>query len=193
MSEKEHKKEAGKSSFSKVDTKKLFETIDLRPGEKFLDVGCGKGEYALAAAKYVRETGHLYAIDTWEDGINILKEQSHSAGILNLDGFVGDISKGIPIEDNIIDKCLMANVLHGLRDKETQKATIDEIRRVLKSQGEFILIEWKKADGTHGPSTSIRLNPEEIETILIPMGFKTKIIEDVSEDFYLIVFIADIK
>jgi len=189
MSEKEHKKEAGKSSFSKVDTKNLFEIIDLTPGEKFLDVGCGRGEYSLAAANYVGETGHLYAMDTWADGINILQEQSQVAGIQNIDAFVGNISEGIPIEDSSIDKCLMANVLHGLGTEETGKNAIKEIKRVLKSPGEFIIIEWKKVEGPHGPSLSIRLSPADIEGLLEPIGFKTKIVEDVGDNFYLIVLI----
>jgi ubiquinone/menaquinone biosynthesis C-methylase UbiE len=47
MRDQEHKNESGKSSFSKVDSKKLFQLIHLQPGEKMLDAGCGKGEYTL--------------------------------------------------------------------------------------------------------------------------------------------------
>ncbi len=187
MNDKNHKREAGKTSFSKVDTKKLFEIIDLTPGQKFLDVGCGRGEYSLAAAKFVGETGHLYAMDIWADGIDILKEQSQAVGIKNLDAFIGDMSEEIPIGDSIIDKCLIANVLHGLGNGEKRKTTIEEIKRVLKPHGQFILIEWKKINGPNGPSIDIRLDPADIEEILEPMGFKTKIIEDVGENFYLIV------
>jgi len=188
MNDKEHGNEAGKSSFSRVDIAKLFEVIDLKPGERFLDIGCGKGEYSLTAAKYIGEHGHLYAIDVWADGIKILEEQAQMAGIKNLDTYAGDISNGIPVKDRAIDKCLVSMVLHGLRNKQVLEATLEEIKRVLKIGGDLVIIEWEKTERPPGPPISIRLAQAEIEAILSPYGFKTRIVENVGVHLCMSVF-----
>lgn len=60
---------AGKSSFGLVDHTKVFNELRLRRGITFLDLGCGRGEYAIAASKIVGDNGLVYGIDLWEDGI----------------------------------------------------------------------------------------------------------------------------
>lgn len=192
MKQSEHKKDAGKSSFSRVDTEKLFQIIDLKPEDNFLDVGCGRGEYTLTAAKYLGTQGNLFAIDLWEDGVEILREEAQKSDINNLRAYVGDISLGLPIEDEKIDKCLMSAVLHGIKEAGKLEMTIQEIRRVLQTDGELIIIEWKKAEGPPGPGIMVRLIPEEIETLLKPFGFEQKTVQDVGEYFYVSIFVKSV-
>jgi ubiquinone/menaquinone biosynthesis C-methylase UbiE len=189
MNQSEHKKDAGKSSFSRVDTEKLFQIIDLKPEDNFLDVGCGRGEYTLTAAKYLGAKSTLFAIDLWEDGVEILREEAKKADINNLQAYVGDISQGLPIKDEMIDKCLMSAVLHGIKENGKLEMTIQEIRRVLQTDGELIIIEWKKVEGPPGPGIMVRFMPEEIETLLKPFGFEQKTVQDVGEYFYVSIFV----
>ena len=41
----------------------VMETLNLRPGERVLELGCGGGSYAVEAAQFVATTGHVSAID----------------------------------------------------------------------------------------------------------------------------------
>ncbi len=43
---------AGTSSFDLIDQKKLFGELELRADEVFLDLACGNGSYAIAAAAH---------------------------------------------------------------------------------------------------------------------------------------------
>src|SRR5262249_35555159 len=47
----------------------VLETLNLRTGEKVLEIGCGGGFYAYEAAQFVGPTGHVSAIDISEDQI----------------------------------------------------------------------------------------------------------------------------
>ena len=49
--EREKPHGAGKSSFALVDPDLVFGEFRLGGGITFLDLGCGRGEYAIAASK----------------------------------------------------------------------------------------------------------------------------------------------
>jgi|Deesub1362A_J573_1020465.scaffolds.fasta_scaffold01452_9 ubiquinone/menaquinone biosynthesis C-methylase UbiE len=183
-----HSNETGKSSFDKIDTEKVFKALDLKKDSVFLDVGCGRGDYLLAAADYIGDKGFFYAIDKWEEGISKLKERADRKKIKNLEAVVGDISKNIPFENNSVDICLMAAVLHGLLRDKVLERTIQELKRVLKRSGRLAIIEWKKISGPPGPPIGIRVSWKEAAKFLEPYGFEIIKKSDVGEYFYLALF-----
>lgn len=188
-----HKKEhhdAGKNSFGLIDTAKFFKEFDLKKGSTFLDAGCGRGEYAIAASKIIGDGGLIYAIDKWEEGIADLQEQIYGKGIKNIKTMVGDISKQIPIDRDSVDVCLLAVVLHGIaQSKDAAEGTFKEITKVLKPQGMLAIIEFKKDDSPPpGPPNNIRLSPEEIENMIAPFGFRKERVVEVGPHNYLITF-----
>lgn len=182
--------EAGKSSFGRIDSAKLFEIINLQPGMSFLDIGCGKGEYSIAAASFLGEKGNIYAIDKWEQGITLLKEKINEEKINNILAFAGDISKSrLPLVEASIDVCLMASVVHGIIAEDILESTLKEVSRVLKVGGLLAITEWKKIEGPPGPPKDIRLSPNEIEDVFRTKGFITKKMSDIGPQFYVITLV----
>ena len=186
MTQKGHHNEGGKSSFAMVDTERLFSELQLRSGITFLDVGSGRGEYSLAAAKIIGELGSIIAVDQWAEGIEKLRQEAYSQGINSVDAYVCDISREIPADDSSVDVCLLSAVLHGLLKNDTFDGTFKEVLRVLKSGGILAIIEWKKVEGPPGPSKTIRLTEIEVENLLKPMGFNKKQVVDLGQYFYLV-------
>ena len=180
---------AGKSSFDLVDRKKIFQELRLKKGITFLDMACGRGEYALAVSGIIGNAGLVYAIDLWEEGIGALRRQALGRGIDNIDATVADLRKGIPIADNRVDACLMATVLHDLVETNGAGQALSEAARVLKSEGSLVIIEFKKIDGPPGPPIHVRLTPEEVDHLVIPYGFSKKRIIDVGPYNYLMTFV----
>ena len=178
----------GKSSYDLIDNEKLFSELILKGDTQFLDVACGSGAYSLAAARYIHQRGRIYAVDHWKEGIDWLKREALSKGIENIGAYVSDVSRRIPVEDQSIDVCLMATVLHDLIRDETDHGTMTEIRRVLKGQGRLALVEFKKIDGPPGPRIDIRLSPKEAENYLLPFSFHIAATEDVGPFNYLSIF-----
>lgn len=178
----------GKSSYDLIDQEKLFSALILKEDMQFLDVACGSGAYSLAAAQFIHQKGRITAVDHWKEGIDWLKREALSKGIENIDAYVSDVSRQIPIEDQSIDVCLLATVLHDLIRDKTDHGTMTEIRRVLKDQGRLALVEFKKIEGPPGPRIDVRLSPKEAEIYLLPFSFHIATTKDVGPFNYLSIF-----
>jgi ubiquinone/menaquinone biosynthesis C-methylase UbiE len=179
---------AGKSSFDLIDSTLFFDELDLKKGTVLLDLGCGEGLYTLAASEAIGKGGQIYAIDLWEEGITHLKEQTSAKGITNIIARVADVSKKIPLSDYSTDLCLMATVLHDLLQVGAAEGTLREIRRVLNLQGTLAIVEFKKIEGPPGPPIRVRLNPEDVERIVSPFGFRKRRTADIGPFNYLMTF-----
>ena len=162
----------GVSSFDLQDSKLVFDELKLNDGGSFLDLGCGAGNYAIQAAKIVGDTGTVYALDQWEEVIDALLKKAITQGLRNIRAIKSDIISLLPLEDKIIDVCLIAQVLHGFDLSQDTKILFAEISRVLKPAGRLAILEFKKEEVGFGPPMNIRLLPEEIEAVIAQYGFK---------------------
>ena len=186
--EKEKPHGAGKSSFGLVDADLVFGDFRLGGGITFLDLGCGRGEYAMAAAEIIGNEGLVYAVDLWEEGITLLREEVAALGINNLKPMVADVGKMIPIEDHTVDLCFMATVFHDLVLAGVAEGALEEVFRVMKRDGLLAILEFEKVDGPPGPPLSSRLSAEEVEEKVIPHGFEIIKVTSAGEYNYLMIF-----
>ena len=180
---------AGKSSFKLIDSSKFFRELDLNKGATFLDVACGWGAYSLAASDIIGKDGQVYAVDLWEEGILSLRNQAVSKGVESITTFVSDVAQNIPVENDCVDVCLMATVLHDFVGDKVDRQVMKEIVRVMKSEGILAIVEFKKKDGPPGPPKPIRLSPEEVVKIVSAFGFQQNRYTEVGPDNYLQIFI----
>ncbi|WP_242492613.1 class I SAM-dependent methyltransferase [Methanolobus psychrotolerans] len=160
------------SSFWMHDSELLFNELDLKVGDVFLDVGCGTGDYSIHAAEKVGETGLVYATDIKRELIDGLTNKAEEAGLKNVRAIVNDICEQLPFEDRSIDLCLISTVLHSLDLEATGEKIFSEIGRVLKYEGRLFIIECKKEDTQFGPPLSMRISPDEIEGYVCTSGFE---------------------
>jgi ubiquinone/menaquinone biosynthesis C-methylase UbiE len=179
---------AGRSSFELLDSGKVFRELNLKPGGIFLDMACGRGEYAIAASEAIRDEGTVYAVDLWQEGIAALREQASVKGIKSIRPVIADVSKRTPIEDQSVDVCLISTALHDFVLANTADEALREVARVLRQQGSLAILEFKKMDGPPGPPITSRLAPDEVENIVRPHGFERKRFIEVGPYNYLITF-----
>jgi ubiquinone/menaquinone biosynthesis C-methylase UbiE len=176
---------AGKSSFDLLDTEKVFAIIDVKPDSCFLDLACGIGKYSLEIAKHIGEKGSVYAVDLWQEGIESLDQQIAAEGAKNIKTIVADISSRVPLEENSIDSCLMATILHDLT-QEDQKTTMQEVARLVKPGGMLNIIEFKKIDKGPGPPIEIRMDEKDVAALVTQYGFEKVAGSEVGEFNYLL-------
>ena len=179
---------AGHSSFDLIEADKLFGALALKKGTTLLDMGCGKGDYALAAAAAVEPEGTVYAADLWEEGLETLKARAEDVGVRNLKPLAADISKIIPLDLASVDVCLLACVLHDLFEFGMAEGALVEAARVLKPGGRLAVVEFDKVEGPPGPPMYIRLTPEDVESLVAPHGFRKAQLARVGPYNYLIIF-----
>lgn len=127
---KESLKTVGDMSL-KRRAKKIIEGLDLKKGERILEVGCGNGYY-LSLLNRLDLNLELTGIDIDELA---LKDAAKFSGNKEVKLILADGSK-IPFPANSFDKIVMSEVIEHVDDEE---AVLKEVFRVLKKGGKFCL------------------------------------------------------
>jgi ubiquinone/menaquinone biosynthesis C-methylase UbiE len=181
---------AGKSSYDLIDPAILWAALNLPQGITLLDLGCGQGNYSLAAASLIGPTGAVYAVDLWEEGLAALKERAAREGRANLKPLAAGAGQ-VPMESRSVDVVLMATVLHDLVEAGTAAGALAEVSRVIKAEGRLAIVEFHKIDGPPGPPRHIRLDPAEVEAMVAPYGFTRQQTVNLGPYNYLITFMKE--
>jgi ubiquinone/menaquinone biosynthesis C-methylase UbiE len=98
-----------------------------------LDLACGNGSYAIAAAAHIGPAGKIYGIDLWQAGIETLKREAADRGIHHIYGKIADLGRAIPLEDAAVDVCFIATALHDLVREILEDEEV--IKKILKHLG----------------------------------------------------------
>lgn len=171
----------GKSSESLLDKDVILEELKIQPAQTILDAGCGNGYMSKEFAKLLNSTGKVYAVDTDEESIDMLKEETKGT---NIEPTVADITKTTPIKDSSIDLMYMSTVFHGFTKAQIPSFQ-KEVKRLLKPNAVLAIVEIKKDDTSFGPPLEIRCSPEELKKV-ITLHPKTTV--DIGQYFYMQLF-----
>jgi ubiquinone/menaquinone biosynthesis C-methylase UbiE len=147
-----------------------IEFLDLDEGMKILDVGAGSGHHSIELAKAVGQSGHVYALDVQKDLLSRIKKEAAEAHMHNVEIIWGDIEKkgGTRLQDGLCDRVLVANVMFQL---EHRIEAIQEMKRVLKSGGRAMIIDWKDSVTGHEDHVKMLINPIDMEQLFSSQGF----------------------
>jgi ubiquinone/menaquinone biosynthesis C-methylase UbiE len=185
----DHPIAAGKSSYDLIDPDIFWPKLALTPDSTVLDLGCGAGRYTLPMASRIGPAGKVIALDLWAEGIEQLRDAAHRDQIANIDARVADAGRTLPLEDQSVDMCFMATVLHDFMAAGIGTQALREVKRVLKPQGIIAIVEFKKEDSPNGPPRSIRLAVEDLAMLVQRLGFiRFSGVIDLGPDLYLAQF-----
>jgi ubiquinone/menaquinone biosynthesis C-methylase UbiE len=111
-----------------------FEALDLEPGMRVLDAGCGTGNFE----HFIAEKNHpSVAIDAVDFSPEMLKRAGTKLGGLDYVRFTqADLNGTLPFADATFDRVVSINVLYALEDWDH---TMGELLRVLKPEGRMVL------------------------------------------------------
>lgn len=178
----------GPSSFGIQDSALVFAAMGLQAGMTFIDLGCGPGDYALAAASVVGPSGTVHAVDEWERMAALTRDRAREQGLANLRVHLADMRSGLPLPDACANAALMAMVLHFLRPRGGGDALWSEVLRVLRPDGVLAVLNTRKdAPDAGGPSPEHRWSPRDCADWLEPRGFAPGSVTDLGPN-YLMVF-----
>ncbi len=153
----------------------------LKPGDSVLDIGCGTGYFALAAARMVGHKGSVCAVDISGVMLAELRSRTASSGIFNVETSQTPHGKLVIPEGNYT-LALMVNVLHEVDDK---KAFLASVAAALKPGVKLAVIEWKKADTPQGPPLKERISEDEMQVLLKKAGFSEPVSQELSPSYTL--------
>jgi len=129
------------------DPIKNLKQFGLREDMVVVDLGAGTGFYSIPAAQMV-PMGKVYAIEIQKDFLTTIRNKIKEKKLDNIECFWGNVEKigGTKMGDKIADAVIASNVFFQIDNKEK---FIEEMKRILKSEGKVLFIDWSDNSPTN--------------------------------------------
>jgi MPBQ/MSBQ methyltransferase len=116
-------------------TRHVLERLEVWPGMRLLDVGCGIGGPSRLAATY---DAQVTGIDLTPEFVDAAGELTQHVGLAERASFLTTPGESLPLEDDSFDAAIMIHVGMNIPDKQTVFA---EVNRVLTHGGRFAVYD----------------------------------------------------
>ncbi len=157
-----------------LDARVILEIANLHPGMRVADFGAGPtGHVVLPLARCLGDDGAVYAIDIHPGTLSVMQGHRALRTVTNLHVVRGDIERfgGVPhIAPGSLDRIFIVNTLWFLRSRAQM---IAEARRLLRPDGQMIVIDW--APHTRNgvaPPAARRVAPHAMSRLFVDGGCK---------------------
>jgi ubiquinone/menaquinone biosynthesis C-methylase UbiE len=121
----------------KFHAENIIERLDLRPGMKVLDAGCGPGRLTIPLAKAVGAPGEVVAADLQDDMLRRTETRARAAGLTNITFLRLKLGEGT-LGNDLFDRAVLVTVLGEIPDR---RAALREIYGALKPGGILSITE----------------------------------------------------
>lgn len=137
------------------------------------DLGAGTGAYTIPLAERVGDTGRVYAIEVQKDFLTNIKDAAATRNLKNIEVIWGDIERlgGTKIKDGSVDAVVISNVLFQAEDKN---GLLLEAKRILKTGGKLLLVDWKDSFNNLGPAKDAVISADAARALCERAGFVFK-------------------
>ena len=115
----------------------IVKRLDLKPGMRVLDAGCGPGRLTIPLAKALGPAGEVVALDLQAGMIKRARAKAMEAGLTNIRFEQRAIGPGA-LGEVLYDRVLLVTVLGEIPDREE---ALREIARALKQDGVLSITE----------------------------------------------------
>jgi ubiquinone/menaquinone biosynthesis C-methylase UbiE len=109
----------------------ILQHLELQPGMRVLDAGCGPGRLTIPAAQRVGAHGKVVAVDIQPGMLARAQEKARQAGLGNIEFVQAGLGEG-KLAHDYFDRALLVTVLGEVPDRE---AALNEIFAALKPGG----------------------------------------------------------
>jgi len=122
----------------KVFKNALVEQAKIKANHRVLDLACGTGTLTVLI-KNTQPQAAVVGIDGDAKILEIAKTKAKKSGVEI--GFDEGMSFDLPYEDESFDRVISSLFFHHLT-RENKLRTLGEVKRILKSNGEFHVADW---------------------------------------------------
>ena len=148
----------------------VLSNLDIKEGMMAAEFGCGSAVFSIALAKKLSK-GRVYALDIQEEKLSAVKAKAIHEQANNILTILCDLetAKGSTLQDATLDVVLITNVLFQVENKNI---ILEEAKRVLKSGGQILVVDWLKP-GPFSPKIGM-IKPEEVKNLGAKIGLSLK-------------------
>lgn len=118
--------------------KEIIASSEVQKGDTIADIGAGGGYFSYEFARRVGDKGKVIAVDIDQRHLKFIIQNAGKKGLSNLEVSLTD-GKSLDFDDSSLDIVFMKDVFHDLIDLKSYFA---EIKRVLKSNGRVVIIDF---------------------------------------------------
>lgn len=151
---------------------KCLSQFNIEPGSIVADLGCGIGSYTFELASRVGPSGKVFAIDVQKPLVDTLAKTCKEKNLTHVSVLWDDMddANGIALQDQSIDRIVIANTLFQIEDMQ-KFAT--EVKRILKPRGMVLIIDWSESFGGLGPVPQSIVSMTRAQEIFEKVGLFT--------------------
>jgi len=145
----------------------VVDLLRLSGAETVVDYGAGTGIYTVAVAAAVPD-GKVFAVEALPQLAELLRQKITPELADRLCLCQSD-DNVVPLDDSEADRVVMVDVLHHLYD---QPEALEEVLRVLRPGGLFVVLDWGDKERPVGPPPGHVLGLEAVRGIIAGMGLE---------------------
>lgn len=160
----------------------ILQSIGLREGMRFIDVGSNDGFFTLPAARIVGPKGQVVAIDTDQEALGRLVIKLEAESLSNTK-VITKAAEEVIVADHYADIIFYGTVLHDFYDPIK---VLKNSRRMLKNNGIIYDYDWRKIRSPLGPPLSIRFSQEHVEDLAQQAGLVVDSSETIDSNYYAV-------
>ena len=160
-----------------------LEALELKAGDRVLDVGPGPGFVSLLLAGRVGNDGCVYAVDASAEALAYLQRLQSERGLRNIQTFAADAAT-VALPGPKVDAALIAMVLHHTDDPA---AILRNVARLTRPDGLTVIAEFDpEGPCEQGPPREHRLTRRQVQAWCEAAGLALRDERSQSAEHYMV-------
>ncbi len=153
-----------------VVPEKVVTHFHLREGDVVGDFGAGSGFFEKVLSRAVGASGMVYAFEIQKQLVERVAALARSEHLNNVEVLWCDLesSDGCTLKDGVLDAGVLSNALFQFDDKP---AVLTAIRRLVRTGGKLLVIDWSESFGGMGPQQNDVVSEADAKTLIAQHGF----------------------
>jgi ubiquinone/menaquinone biosynthesis C-methylase UbiE len=146
----------------------VLAALNIKPGEVIADIGAGSGYFTFRLVHHVGAKGKVYAVDVSPDMIRHINRRIRELKANNIVSILAEPDDPL-LPERSVNRFFICDVWYHVED---QAKYLSLMKRMLKPDGEIVMIDFHKKDLPVGPPLQMKIAREDLIKQMESNGFR---------------------